>query len=271
MSFKNDTHDGKSVTFTQMSETMTDTTIKNLATVFPLNPQTLKTNPAVLRRRSILREFSLNTSTHGLPGIARSQSIPNCIFWIVVFLSFTGIMLYFVTESISSYFQYETQTSVTFDAEWPQPFPAVTICNYSPLRYDQFIEPYLNYTNALNITNTNDTNTFTSTQALYVNDFLQYKINAGESISDYFYPLSAMLMKCVYNGLNCSVDNFTYFTSPVYGRCYTFNAKSNKTNNGEVHYNNENGGRGNLELRLYAQSHQYVPYFSDGKCIGFVK
>lgn len=32
------------------------------------------------RRRSIIRNFCLNTSAHGLPGIARSQSIWNRLF-----------------------------------------------------------------------------------------------------------------------------------------------------------------------------------------------
>ena len=46
------------------------------------------------RRRSIIREFCLNTSTHALPSIARSESIHNRLFWSISFLAFLAIMIY---------------------------------------------------------------------------------------------------------------------------------------------------------------------------------
>jgi hypothetical protein len=122
---------------------MSDSTIKQIATVFPITAESLKPEPKLQGNRFIIRDFGLHTSTHGIPGIARSRSIHNRVFWTISFISYTGIMLYFVIEAILAYFQYPTQTSVTFSDEWPQAFPAVTICNYSPFRYDQFIGPYL--------------------------------------------------------------------------------------------------------------------------------
>jgi hypothetical protein len=73
---------------------------------------------------------------------------------------YTGIMLYFVIKSICAYFEYPLLTLVSFSNQWPQAFPAVTICNYSPLQYDKFIGPFLNYTNMFNLTNTTDSSTF---------------------------------------------------------------------------------------------------------------
>ncbi len=249
-----------------INQRMTDSTIKHIATVFPVNAEALKPDPTAHRRRSIIREFSLNTSTHGIPGIARSQSMHNCIFWTASLLIFTGIMLYFVIESILAYFEYPTQTLVSIVVEWPQAFPAVTICNYSPLCYDRFIGPFLNYTNSLNLTNTNDTTTFSAAQASYIRDFLQYKLNQNESLNDFSFPLSSMLMRCTFNGLDCSADNFTSFISTAYGVCYTFNAKLKNTINGGVRNSGDNGGSGYLALGLYAHSHQYVPYATPGKC-----
>ncbi|CAF1316500.1 unnamed protein product [Rotaria sordida] len=140
---------------------MTETTIKQLATVFPIDAKALEPDPKFRRRRSIIREFSLNTSTHGIPGIARSQNIHNRIFWIVSTLIFTGIMLFFIVESMKAYFNYPTQTSVSFIVERSQAFPAVSICNFSPIRFDNFIEPFLNFTKSRNLTYTNDTIYFT--------------------------------------------------------------------------------------------------------------
>ncbi|CAF4248319.1 unnamed protein product, partial [Adineta steineri] len=232
-------------------------------TVFLVNVEALKSETKLQQHRVIIKDFSLNTSTHGIPGIARSQSIPNLLFWSISFITFLGIMLYFIIQSILAYYSYPTQTSVSTINEWPQAFPAVTTCNYSPFRYDTFIEPYLNYTNSLNLTNTTDTTTFTEQQALYVYDYLQYKLNRNESVNEFYYPLSSMLIKCVYNGANCSAADFVQFTSSSYGLCYTFNAQASHINNGTIHYNNENGYSGELELDLYIHSHQYVPYLTD--------
>jgi hypothetical protein len=165
---------------------MSDETIKNIVTVFPVDAEALKPDSKLRRPGSIIKEYGLNTTAHGIPGIARSQSIQNCLFWTVSFLFFTDIMIYFIVEAIIAYFQYPSQTSVSIIVEWPQAFPAVTICNYSPLRYDQFIGHFLNYTNALNLTNTTYTTNFTYQQSLYVNDFLIYKLNRNESLNDFF-------------------------------------------------------------------------------------
>lgn len=230
-----------------------------------MNTNKPESNSRLQRARSIVREFSLNTSTHGLPGIARSQSVHNRLFWTASLIIFTGIMLYFVVQSISAYYEYPLQTLVSFDNQWPQAFPAVTICNYSPLRYDRFIRSFLNYTNTLNLTNTTDTSKFSQEQSQYIQEYLQYELNRNESLDDFYYPLDSILMSCIYNGENCSTADFIQFRSAKYGLCHTFNAQSSNINDGKVRYNNENGYSGELELRLYAHSHQYVPFYYDGK------
>jgi hypothetical protein len=233
-----------------------------LDSIFTIDTEGAKVRRQVRRRRSIIREFGLNTSTHGIPGIARSRSIQNTIFWSVCFTVFAAITLYFVAREIRSYFDYATQTSVTMVNEWPQLFPAFTICNLVPVRYDRFIGPFLDYIGALNRTDMNDSTSITALEAKYIGDFFQVKINRNESLDDFFYPLSAMLIRCVFNGRPCSAQNFTSFLSSSYGRCYTFNAKVKNT--GNVRYSDEYGGPGNLNLRLYVHSHQYVPYFKEG-------
>ncbi|CAF1258397.1 unnamed protein product [Rotaria sordida] len=227
-----------------------------------MDAEVLKADPKARGTRSIIREFSVNTSTHGIPGIARSRSIQNRIFWCIATLIFTGVMIFFITQSIRAYFEYPSQTSVSIAVEWPQAFPAVTICNYSLLRYDRFIGSFLNYTNTLNLTNTTDTTNFTFAQSLYINDFLVYKLNQGESLNDLFFPLESMMMDCVYNKISCYATNFTSFISSAYGLCYTFNAKLKDSFNTRVRNSSENGGTGVLQTHFYVHQHQYVPYLS---------
>jgi hypothetical protein len=245
---------------------MFDEAIKHIATVSSIDPEIVKPDPKLRRRGSIIKDFSLNTSTHGIPRIARSQSIPNRLFWSIALIICAGFMTYFIVQAIRAYFGYPSQTSVSIIVEWPQAFPAVSICNYSPLRYDQFIGPFLNYTNSFNLTNTTDTTNFTDQQSSYIRDFLIYKLNRNESLDDFFYSLESMMMNCTYNGLLCSTANFTRFISPSYGFCYTFNAKLKNTDNDGIRVNAENGGNGLLDLRLYTHQQQYVPYLSYGKC-----
>ena len=242
---------------------MTDTTIRQVTGVFPIDPEALKSRPQLLRRRSIIRDFSVNTSTHGIPSIARSHSIHNRLFWIVSTLIFTGVMLFFVTKSIMTYFTYPTQTSVTVVIERSQPFPAVSVCNYSPVRFDQFIGPFLNFTNSRNLTNTTDNSTITFQQANRIRDFFQFLFNQGESVANYLFPLSTILLGCIYNGYDCNASDFVPFLSATHGRCYTFNAKM-ENNRSRTRLTTDNGGIGRLSLRLYAHQHQYVPYISEG-------
>ena len=215
-------------------------------------------------RLTILREFALTSSTHGLPSIARSQSKHNCIFWSVSCLIFIGVMVWFVTQTIINYFQYPTQISASIDVERLQTFPAVSFCNYVFARYDLVIPPFLNVTNLFNMTNITDKYIFTPEETLLLYQFLESRINAGLSLDDYFFSLDIMLISCSYNGRTCTADDFISFKSANYGRCFTFNAKKKQANGSELHHTNDDGGSGVLELRLYAQSQLYLQFYAEG-------
>ena len=239
--------------------------MNNLAAILPVDNNVWKLDPARQRARSIIREFALNTSTHAIPGIARSQSMANRIFWSISFISFTGIMVYFIAKSIINYFEYPVQTGVAVFIEQPQIFPAFTFCNHGFFRYDKMIDEYVNYTNSKNITNTTASAPFTPTQSLYLQDFLVEKINSGETVDDSLFTLDMMLIDCNYNSKQCNKADFISFISASYGFCYTFNAKTKQNNNSRLRFVDENGGIGILTLRLYAHSHLYTPYVLAGK------
>ena len=217
------------------------------------------------RRRSIVREFALNTSAPGISSIARSGSKLNCLFRTVSFVIFTGVMMYFITQSIRHYFQYPTQTAVSVVIDQQAAFPAVTICNYSPFRSDRVLEPLLNYTNALNITNTTDPMNLTPQQLEMLPDFLIEKSNGGASVKEYFFSLAIMLLGCEYNGIPCAASDFRSFLSSMYGLCYTFNTKVRDVNASRLRSITDNAGTGRLLLHLYAHSHLYVPSVSRGQ------
>ena len=231
---------------------------------------TVEARASIPRRRSIVREFALNTSTHGIPGIARSRSKLNGLFWSVSFLSFTGVMIYFVVQSIRNYFQYPTQTSVSIVIDQQAAFPAVTICNYAPFRFDRVLEPLLNYANdALNITNTTDPTKVFPQLLDMLPEFMISKLNEGGSVKEYFFPLSMMLLYCDYNGIPCNASDFRSFLSSTYGLCYSFNTQARDANASQVRSSTDSAGTGRLLLYLYAHSQLYVPLFSPGQFLVF--
>ena len=173
-------------------------------------------------------------------------------------------MIYFVTQSIRDYFDYPTQTSVDVVVEWPIPFPAFTFCNYCPVRDDLSVSAVLAYLKKLNLTD-NSTTSLAPEQIVYFRDFLQYKIDQNESMTEFFYPLSAMLISCSFNDIPCQLSDFISFESSSYGQCYTYNAQIKNQLNGGVRDSNEGGGNGILLLSLYTHSQQYVPYLCNGE------
>ena len=230
-----------------------------------LHPVTERATSSTSRRRSIIREFALNTSTHALPGIARSQSIHNCIFWTASFVIFTGVMIYFVSQSMISYFQYPTQTLVSVRIDQRQTFPAVTICNLIPNRYDTAIDPLLEYAKGKNITNMTRTTRFGLFHFNLLFDFLIDNDRKNQSNEKYSFSLADMLINCKYNSLDCNESDFKSFISSTHGYCYTFNAKTKALENNGVRGIYDNAETGKLHLELYTHSHLYVPDTTTGE------
>lgn len=218
-----------------------------------------------LKARTILREFCLNTSVHGLSGIARSQSIVNRVYWSVTCIGFIALTIYFCVETVREYFKYPFQTVVSINLERPAKFPAFTLCNVCPLRIDHFVEPFSRYMLTRNISIRGDMNYFNDDNSLSIRDYLNTRIDHNESINDYFYSLESMLISCKYNNIPCNASDFIWFLSTKYGICYTFNARLKGVPDGGIRDSNSGGQRGILKLAFYVHSHLYVPYMTDSK------
>ena len=177
-------------------------TIENLAKIFRVSKDALKPELPDEKPRTIVKEFCLNTSAHGLGGIARSRTIWNCLFWTIPTLAFMGVMIFLIVQAIINYLDYPTQTSVKIISTWPLAFPAVTVCNRAAIRYDAIIEPLLNYTNA---------SEYSPELNAYLLPFLSEAEEASNYSGAYFFPLRSMLISCTYNGIACTADNFTTF------------------------------------------------------------
>lgn len=218
------------------------------------------------RRRSIIREFCQNTSTHALPGIARGESIYNKFFWSISFLVFMSIMIYFIVTTIIAYFHYPTNIDVDVVSEWPQYFPAVSVCNISPVRRDKFEEPFYEFLRRSALINENSS-VFDAYTNINIAKFAMEIFDRNETLNQHFFTLQSILHSCTFNNQPCSADDFIRFVSSYYGYCYTFNARLKNKSQESVRYANDYGGEGVLELILYTHNHQYIPRFPTGKFI----
>lgn len=251
--------------------------VNHVSIVFPIDDQPVEDKNKCHGCLSIIQEFSQNTTAHGLPGIVRSQSIHNRVYWSIALISFTGFMIYLIIQAILNYFEYPTYMDLSIDSEWPQHFPAFSLSNFGAIRLDQLAGPLLNYTNTLNLTNTNDTTTLFPDQLSSIFNFVRDTLNSNGSMEPFMFSLSSMLYSCLYNSVPCSHTDFTPFITSAYGLCYTFNAKLKNESEDSMLYGNEYGGIGKLELGLYVHSHQYIPYLIDSKytikekCFDFFK
>ena len=232
-------------------------------TVFLKDTAPVKIESKQYRRRSIILEFCSNSSAHGLSGIARGQSTVVRVFWSISFAVFTAVMIIFVIKAILAYFDYPTDMDLSIISELPQYFPAVSICNVSPYRLDQFSGSSPNYTSFYNLSDSNDTKSY-EFQVQDLQKVIVDYLNSNKSPEIFSFTLSPMLYTCTFNSVPCSTSSFILFLSSKYGNCYTFNAKLKNSTGRNILYANEYGGEGKLSLGLYIHKHQYVPYAQSG-------
>ena len=56
------------------------------------------------------------------------------IFWILIYLVFTGILVLQISILLAQYFDYPVEISVKVVSQESQEFPAVTVCNNNPVK-----------------------------------------------------------------------------------------------------------------------------------------
>ncbi|CAF3450218.1 unnamed protein product [Rotaria sp. Silwood1] len=85
----------------------------------------------------IIKNWFLNSPTHGIRRISLATSIFERIFWSTTFLAFTTLMCVFIYTVILKYIGNPTKINLSVrQYRDPLNFPAITFCNLNPLRND---------------------------------------------------------------------------------------------------------------------------------------
>ena len=167
------------------------------------------------KAKTLFFEFAESTTCHGIRNVFGGGSKLRRFIWLVCVLGSTVYLVLNCTSLIKSYINKETVTRVTIQHQDSVMFPAVTICNFNPIR--------LSYLEQINITNAEDID-----QLLRNGTFDENSVNvkAVASGDDFFlqagHQIKNMLLNCTLQGEKCSPDDFERILTSM-GACYTLN------------------------------------------------
>lgn len=171
----------------------------------------------------ILRECCSESTTHGIPYLFKRNHLAVKIFWLVCTLASTGVGCWLVAKSIIDYYEYDTVTHAKVVFETPTLFPTVTICSQNMFTTPEAFQ----YVNQYSLDNGDiaQGEDILSSSFFSENDFTKYSFGVNLLDSKYSVDfrkqmglsLDTMLLRCYYNNIGCSTEDFDWFFDPYYG------------------------------------------------------
>lgn len=209
----------------------------------------------MIKYKKLFKESALNSTSHSIPKIIRTEIIIIKILWFILTLIGVGASAYVIVKAIMDFCKRDVVTKVRIIHEDFPLFPTVTICNLNPIvtksginiinsemqfdnkTYEEILdeensEVYYYYLAILNNIATNWTN--------------DRKKELGYSYND-------MIIKCDFMRYRtCEEKDFDWYYSPKYGNCYRFNSGyyNNKTEK-ELIVSTSPGSDYGLSLNLF--------------------
>ncbi len=136
------------------------------------------------------------------------------ILWISSFFISSGFCFYSCTATVQIYYSYNSFNKITEIQEIPSQFPTISLCNFK----------LLNQSNPETLKFLDDNKDVTSDFNGLRTSFAIDKNLSTEDRKQIGFLIENMLRVCVFNNQICYPNIFTYFYSPVYANCYSFNS-----------------------------------------------
>ena len=195
-----------------------------------------------LTRRDLkhFRKFVDTTATHGVRRMFTGKSKLRRLFWMLLFVGAAIGCMYNISTQIIFLAGNPTSTELRFERRDSLPFPAVTICNQSPLNQTALEEKYNDsvaafFSCAINTFYSGTGSSNASSIQEYIDTYCAEMsgITAAElefTVSDVLrhtaFEAERFIVSCSYRGDassgDCSYRNFTQVATNN-GICYTFN------------------------------------------------
>ncbi|XP_028405459.1 acid-sensing ion channel 1-like isoform X1 [Dendronephthya gigantea] len=202
------------------------------------------------KEKSLFIEFTESTTLHGIRHVFCGDSKLRRLIWFVCTLGSTAVFVTSSAKLLNSYIRGDIVTRITVKHQNNIMFPAVTICNFNPLRKS--------YLKQLNIS---DPERFARI-LLYEaepNDadrkkfFLTY-VNAQEFFRNGSHKIEEMLLNCTLQGKKCLPEDFRLVDTNM-GFCYTSNFDKRLANSSKIF---KPGERYGLSMTLNTQIKEYT-------------
>ena len=213
---------------------------------------------------NITKEVLLNSTSHGLPNILRSESLTIKIVWAIFLVASTALCSYLCIQSILAYYKYDVTAKTRKIYESPTLFPTIAICTkqiYSTENGLDFLKKvikkykyadifndsvYAEYKYDMPSLNYYTNNLFSSASI----DLLDKNIT-DEQKKSFQYKLEDILIECNFNEIpdNCTVENFYWEYDNVLSNCYSIN--HHKSNSEVFKHAKFSGDGSGLKLTLF--------------------
>ncbi|KAH0631716.1 hypothetical protein JD844_019466 [Phrynosoma platyrhinos] len=191
--------------------------------------------------RELLVWYCDNTNTHGPKRIIR-EGPKKKLIWFFLTLLFASLVFWQWGILINTYLSYNVTAALAIGFK-TMTFPAVTICNASPLRCT-----YRNFTSAAQAVGE-----WYVLQATSILSRVPVKkrIQMG-------YQAEDMILACLYGAEPCSYRNFTHLYHPDHGNCFIFNWGMDES----PLISSNPGAEFGLKLILDTSQKDYIPFLT---------
>jgi hypothetical protein len=187
--------------------------------------------------------------------------------WISFLLISTSLCVYMIIKSVLEYLEFEVITKIRVFNERPMEFPRVMICNKNPFvtkEANSFLNKFVIKSQVFNIT---------TNESVLITNMLEAGLNAknpeygNENRKLLGYPIDEMLIRCHFQEIKCTADDFIWHYDFNYGNCFIFNSGYNKTGHKVPIRKVQKPGRFSglyLQLFIGKPQDQYLSEFSAG-------
>ena len=193
--------------------------------------------------RDKLNFFAEKTTVHGIPNYVRTDLIILKVLWGVCLLLFAGYCAYTILLSFLSFFAFEVNTNIEILRDSDADFPAVSLCILQACGLDkdgqlesnlaQTINQEFNATGQLTQTQLDEImKTYNLEKLIEKNrEFYLKNKNSKPDLYAVFgrnkTTIKQYVISCVYSSEYCYENDFVFFQTNEFQRCYKFNSGKN--------------------------------------------
>jgi len=222
-------------------------------------------------------EWSLLTKFDCYSKIYEYEVVWMKFFWLILFLTFTGLTAWLVIFNVINFCHYEVTSIIEIKNERPTNFPVLTACNNNPFtsKQSQSLNDYISRT-TFNLSFENMTFEQAYDNSGLINELTKMFVNApsnNDSNRGILTAFGIVPALCFFNSKSCLENINDYFRSYFsydYGNCYQFNTGYNYTNSPiPLLKQSREGSQFGLSLIVgpIVNQNEFLSSFSDGMVI----